>query len=137
MKRKDNFLPYSEQVKIEKIVAGSLWAVTGIFSMFNSVLCLILRMLSSVAIIYTLEKMFCRKAEPADEMAEQNLNKAKAVASDYILCPSLFVAPIASLFLRNTTLSFDLGNLIPAAVFFVVGCHSLITGMVFRKLEDS
>lgn len=137
MKKKNKLLLYSEQVKLEKIVLGSLWAVSGVSSLFNSTLSLILQILSSATIVYTLVRMYFVKAESADEMADQNMNKAKAVASDYMLMLSCCIAIIAMLFLRNTTLSISLNQLIPAVVFFVMGCHSVITGLAFRKFEDS
>lgn len=137
MRKKDKLLLYSERVKLEKILLGSLWAVSGISSLFNSTLSLILQILSLSTVVYTLVRVSFAKAESADEMAEQNMNKAKAVASDCMLMLSCCTAIIAILFLRNTTLSIGMNQLIPAVVFFVMGCHSVITGLAFRKLEDS
>lgn len=136
MKKKGKLLLYSERVKLEKIVLGSLWAISGVSSLFNSTLGLILQILSLTTIVYTLVRVSCTKAESADEMADQNMNKAKAVASDYMLMLFCCVAIIAILFLRDTTLSIGLNQLIPAVVFFVMGCHSVITGLAFRKFED-
>lgn len=137
MKKKDKLLLYSERVKLEKIVLGSLWAVSGASSLFNNTFSLILQILSMITIVYTLVRVSFAKTESADEMAEQNMNKAKAVASDYLLLLSCCIAIIAILFLRNITLSVSLNQLIPAAVFFIMGCHSVITGIAFRKFEDS
>lgn len=137
MRKKDKLLLYSERVKLEKILLGSLWAVSGISSLFNSTLSHILQILSLSTIVYTLVRVSFAKAESADEMAEQNMNKAKAVASDCMLMLSCCTAIIAMLFLRNTTLSIGISQLIPAVVFFVMGCHSVITGLAFRKFEDS
>lgn len=105
--------------------------------MFNSIVASILQILSMATIAYTLVRVSFAKAESADEMAEQNMNKAKVVASDCMLMLSCCTAIIAILFLRNTTLSIGLNQLIPAVVFFVMGCHSVITGLAFRKFEDS
>ncbi len=136
MKKKGKLLLYSDRVKIEKIVLGSLWAVSGVASLFNSIVASILQILSMATIVYTLVRVSFAKTEDADEMAEQNMNKAKAVASDCMLMLSCCTAIIAMLFLRNTTLSIGLNQLIPAVVFFVMGCHSVITGLAFRKFED-
>lgn len=137
MKKKDKLLLYSERVKIEKIVLGSLWVVSGVSYLFNSTLSLILQILSSVTIVYTLVRVYCAKAEAADEMAEQNMNKAKAVASDYMLLLSSCIGIIAILFLRNITSPISLDRLIPSVVFLVMGCQFIITGLAFRKYEDS
>lgn len=137
MKNKEKLLRYSERVKIEKIVLGSLWLVSGVCSLFNNIFCLILQILSMATIIYTIIRVYCAKVESADEMADQNMNRAKAVASDYINIFSCCAAIIAMLFLQNITLSITLNHLIPAVVFFVMGCHSVITGLAFRKFEDS
>lgn len=137
MRMKDKLLLYSERVKLEKILLGSLWAVSGISSLFNSTLSLILQILSLSTVVYTLVRVSFAKAESADEMAELNMNKAKAVASDCMLMLSCCTAIIAILFLRNTTLSIGMNQLIPAVVFFVMGSHSVITGLAFRKFEDS
>lgn len=137
MKRKDKLLLYSERVKLEKILLGSLWAVSGVCSLFDSILSLSMQILSMTTIIYTIVRVSCAKAESTDEMADQNMNKAKAIASDYMLMLSCCIAIIAILFFRNITLAIGLNQLIPAVVFFVMGCHYVITGLAFRKFEDS
>lgn len=137
MKKKDKLLLYSERVKLEKIVLGSLWAVSGVASLSNSIVASISQIISMATIVYTLVRIHYAKVEAADEMAEQNMNKAQAFASNYMLLLSCCVAIIAILFLRDVTLSISLSKLIPTVVFFVMGCHSVITGLAFRKFEDS
>ncbi len=136
MKKNGKLLLFSERVRLEKILLGSLWTASGVSSLFNSTLGLILQILSLTTIVYTLVRVSFAKAESADEMAEQNMNKAKAVASDYMLMLFCCIAIIAILFLRNITLAISLNQLIPAVVLFVMGCHSVITGLAFRKFED-
>lgn len=136
MKKKAKLLLYSKRVKIEKIVLGSLWAVSGVSSLFNSTVALILQILSMATIVYTLVRVSFTKTETADEMAEQNMNKAKAIASDYMLILSCCIAIIAMLFFQNISLAINLNQLIPAVVFLTMGCHSVITGLAFRKFED-
>lgn len=137
MNKKDRILRYSERVKIEKIILGSLWMIAGASSWINSIWCLILRILSCGTIVYTWVRVSLAKVEAADEMADQNMNKAKAYASDLGSLLSCCAAIFAILFLRNTTVSISLGDLIPDVVFFVMGCNCLITGLAFRKYEDS
>lgn len=91
--------------------------------------------LSLSAIVYSILKITCSNVEAADEMAEQNINKAKSFASDLMRLLSCCAAILAILFLRDVTLTLNLSTLVPAIVFFVMGCHSLITGLAFRKFE--
>lgn len=137
MKKKEKLLLYSERVKIEKLALGSLWIISGVSSLFNCIFNLILQILSSATIVYALARLSCTKTESADEMADQNMNKAKALASDYMLFLSCFASIFSVLFLRNTTLSISLSQLIPAVVSLLMGCHSVITGLAFRKFENS
>lgn len=135
--KKNDLLLYSERVKIEKIVLGSIWIISGASSWLNNIWGLILQLLSFATMIYALVRVSCAKVETEDEMAVQNMNKAKATAADCILLLACCVAIFAILFLRNTSLSISLGDLLPSVVFFAMGCYSLITGLAFRKYEDS
>ncbi len=136
MKKKGKLLLYSERVKLEKILLGSLWTVSGVSSLFNNTVGVILQILSLTTILYTLVRVFFAKAESADEMAEQNMNKAKAVASDCMLMLFCCIAIIAIFYPRNITLEISMNQLIPTVVFIVMGCHYVITGLAFRKFED-
>lgn len=135
MNKNGKILHYSERVIIERILLGNVWLITGVSTLYHTTWSLVMLILSLSAIVYSILKITCSNVEAADEMAEQNINKAKSFASDLMRLLSCCAAILAILFLRDVTLTLNLSTLVPAIVFFVMGCHSLITGLAFRKFE--
>lgn len=135
MNKNGKVLHYSERVIIERILLGNVWLITGVSTLYHTTWSLVMLILSLSAIVYSILKITCSNVEAADEMAEQNINKAKSFASDLMRLLSCCAAILAILFLRDVTLTLNLSTLVPAVVFFVMGCHSLITGLAFRKFE--
>lgn len=135
MNKNGKVLHYSERVIIERILLGNVWLITGVSTLYHTTWSLVMLILSLSAIVYSILKITCSNVEAADEMAEQNINKAKSFASDLMRLLSCCAAILAILFLRDVTLTLNLSTLVPAIVFFVMGCHSLITGLAFRKFE--
>lgn len=129
-------LYYSDRVKLEKIFLGIIWLISGIFGFFDGILSLVMQIAASITCIYVLLKISTTKKEKADEMAEQNMNRAKALALDHMQIVYCCLAIIAIIFLRNVELSIGLNKVIPNITFIAMGINQLIVGFAFRKFEE-
>lgn len=129
-------LYYSDRVKLEKTFLGLIWLISGILGFFDSIISLVMQAAASITCIYALIKISTAKKENADEMAEQNMNRAKALALDYMQIVYCGVAIIAIIFLRNVELSIGLNKIIPNITFIAMGINQLIVGFAFRKFEE-
>ena len=129
-------LYYSDRVKLEKIFLGIIWLISGIFGFFDGILSLVMQIAASITCIYALIKISISKKENADEMAEQNMNRAKALALDYMQIVYCCLAIIAIIFLRNVELSIGLNKIIPNITFIAMGINQLFVGFAFRKFEE-
>ena len=129
-------LYYSDRVMLEKIFLGIIWLISGIFGFFDGILSLVMQIAASITCIYVLLKISTTKKEKADEMAEQNMNRAKALALDHMQIVYCCLAIIAIIFLRNVELSIGLNKVIPNITFIAMGINQLIVGFAFRKFEE-
>ena len=129
-------LYYSDRVKLEKTFLGLIWLISGILGFFDGILSLVMQIAASITCIYALLKISTTKKEKADEMAEQNMNRAKALALDYMQIVYCCLAIIAIIFLRNVELSIGLNKIIPNITFIVMGINQLFVGFAFRKFEE-
>lgn len=129
-------LYYSDRVKLEKTFLGLVWLISGILGFVDGIISLVMQAAASITCIYTLLKISTAKKEDADEMAEQNMNRAKALALDYMQIVYCCLAIAAILFLRNFELSIGLNKIIPNITFIAMGINQLIVGFAFRKFEE-
>ena len=129
-------LYYSDRVKLEKIFLGIIWLISGILGFFDGILSLVMQIAASITCIYALIKISISRKENADEMAEQNMNRAKALALDYMQIVYCCLAIVAIIFLRNVELSIGLNKIIPNITFIAMGINQLIVGFAFRKFEE-
>lgn len=127
---------YSERVKLEKTFLGIIWLASGVLGFFDGIISLIMQAMASITCVYTLLKVSRAKKEEADEMAEQNMNRAKALAFDYMQIVYCCLAIVAILLLKNVELSIGLNKIIPNITFIAMGVNHLFVGLVFRKFEE-
>lgn len=133
MKKK---LYYSDRVKLEKTFLGVVWTISGVLGFWDGIISLVMQAIASVICIYTLLRVSFAQKEDADEMAEQNMNRAKALTHDYMQIVYCCFAIAAILFLKNMKLAVSLSELIPNITFIVLGINHLVVGLTFRKLEE-
>ena len=129
-------LYYSDRVKLEKTFLGLIWLITGLLGFWDSLISLAMKVVTMIACSYTLLKVIRSKKENEDEMAEQNINRAKAFTSDYTQITCCVLAIVAMLFLNGVELSVDLGKIIPNITFICMGINHLVVGFAFRKFEE-
>lgn len=136
MKNQEKVLRYSDRVKAEKLLLGFIWLISGVLFCFDNIVSLVMQVVACITCIYTLIRVSFSKKEEADEMAEQNMNRAKASALDWMQIVYYCLAIAAILFLRNVELSVCLNEIIPAVMFIGLGINQLIVGFTFRKFEE-
>lgn len=136
MNTNKKILRYCQRVWLEKIITGSALLFASICCFFTGILPLVGEGISLVVMLYSILRVLLSRTEPADEMAVQNMNRAKAFASDalsFVLC---LVVMASILFLRQAPDTPALRRLIPAVAFLSLGSNNLLTGLAFRKLEE-
>lgn len=69
-------------------------------------------------------------------MATANLNEAKAVAPDTTRTLLLVVSVILLMIPKEVTGSINWGKFIYPAVVFIAGLPEVITGLVFKRIEE-
>lgn len=129
-------MSYAEQIRLLKVVSGIAWIVVGISGCFENIVCSIIQILALLVCIINIVRVSVAKKENSDEMADENLCKAKAKTLD-IMHGVFCVIAIAAMFVfgRNT-ITLDWTKAIPAVFFIVLGVAELSVGVAFRKLED-
>ena len=126
----------AEQIRLLKVVSGIAWIVVGIFGCFENTICLIIQILALLLCAINIIRVSAAKKENSDEMAEENLCKAKAKTLDIMHGVFCVIAIAAIFILGRNTITLDWAKVIPATFFIVLGIEELIVGVVFRKLED-
>lgn len=128
-------MSFAEQIKLLKVVTGILWIVAGICSCFDNTVCSAIQMAACILGIIIIVGISVAKKEKSDEMADENLCKAKAKILDITHLSSCIIAIVAILIQGNTTITLDWSKAIPTAVFIILGIEELSVGIAFRKLE--
>lgn len=136
MKTNKKILRYSQRVLLEKVITGSALLLSGICCFFTGIFPLVGAGTSLAVMIYSILRVLLSRAEQADEMAEQNMNKATAFASRALSIALCLAVIAAILFLREAPDTPTLRRLVPAVAFLALGSNDLLTGLVFRKLEE-
>ena len=128
-------MSFAEQVWRLKVVSGAAWIFVGAFSCFDNPVCTVLHVLALLILPINIIYIALAKRENSDEMAEENLNMAKAKTLD-IMQVLFGVGGIAALLLCEVAeMDWDWSKMILAVVFVVVGVQNLVSGLIFRKLE--
>ena len=129
-------MSFAEQIRTIKFVNGHAWIMAGIFGCFDNVICRIFQILALLVGMINIFYVFAAKGERSDEMADENLCKAKANALDKMQRIFCFIAILAMLTNGEITITLDWPRVIPAVLFILLGVQDLIVGRTFRKLED-
>lgn len=133
--KKGKIMRYTKRMDIENFVIGTLWVVCSALVWNDSILGKTMNCIALLALIYSLLAIIFAKTEKADEMAEQNLNRAKAFALECMLLLGCLVAIVALMFLDDVVLNVNIDKLIRSFLYAEVGVCRLLTGFAFRKYE--
>ena len=138
MKKKERLVPVGTKIFWGQTVMGILWIGVGLTGMFDNLICNILKILFLIAAIVALAKVakIGRIGDDGDEMAEYNYTKAQAKAGGalyMVLCIASIVSALGFGLLQNMDIGWS--RIIPLVFFVLMGIHSLLIGLFFRKLE--
>ncbi len=126
-----------KQIKYEYTINGALFIAAGIFYIFDNMPCKILFIVCACSSIYALTKSTTSPKEAKDEMAKQNLSRAKACTltrSHLILCIIMLFLFFFLDFPISDTINWK--KLILPFLFIVSGFMELSTGYQFKKFEE-
>lgn len=127
----------AEQIRLLNTVGGVAWIVVGVSNCFENTAFLIVRILGLLVCIASIVRVSVAQKENADEMAEENLCKAKAKTLDTMHGLFCVIAIAAMFVLGRGAVALDWAKVIPAVFFIVLGVERLLVGVNFRKLEDA
>ena len=131
---------YTAYVKYESIYNGMLYILCGIISFIGGLMenVFVLGALVIIAAInvFTRAKSSFGKWEKADEMAQENINRAKACTLEYMeLVCCIFTVTAMTLF-AGIDLPVSLSTFCSSVCFVFLGCSKLLTGILYKKYEE-
>lgn len=135
--KKNETMSYADQIHMLNAVRGILWIFIGVLSCFESLVCTGLQILMLLICGGIIVRVAMAKREASDEMAQENLCRAKAIALDVMHGCFCIISIVAMILLRGKTAEVDWAKVIPAVFFMILGVEELIVGIAFRKLEDA
>ena len=135
MKKQLSFFDY---IKLEKTWRGFAWFATGILGFLGGFFYLISSLTAMILSILVLKQTLAPKREKPDEMAERNINRAKARAMDYmqLACLVLVLVGVAVFSLFDIHLNITPSMLLLNVTFILMGTNDLLVGILFKKYED-
>lgn len=133
----------STKVFWKKIILGILWLLAAVTGLFRNVRLLdFVHLLSLLSALVLNIAIFRFPADNFDEMAHANQQQAKAKALDILtyclIGIALTVFMLSSYFpaqMSQLMIGTDHLDLMVGFIFLILGLNSLITGLIFRKLE--
>ena len=131
---------YTAYVKNESIYSGMLYIACGIVSfvggLVQNVFVLGALIIVAATHVFTRVKSSFEKWEKADEMAQENINRAKARALEYMELACCMFTVIAMLLFAGIDLPVSLPTFLSSVCFIFVGCSKLLTGILYKKYEE-
>lgn len=137
MKNK-NELSITDQIKIRYAKHGFSWILTGILRFFDNIPCRILSTIALAVSIYFLVKYMFANKEAEDEMATQNLWKAKAYTLDQmkiIFCLALLAMTTLNFFTNQYFLAANIEQVLVPIAFLIMGVENFLIGIIFHYLD--
>ena len=131
---------YTAYVKNESIYSGILFIICGIVSFIGgfveNVFVLSLLAIVTATNVFTMAKSTFGKWEKADEMAQENINRAKARALDYMELVCCIFTTITITLFASVDLPVSLPTFLASVGFIFVGCSKLLTGILYKRYEE-
>lgn len=134
--KKEKTLSVAKQIELLQIVNGAGWMLAGVFCLRETILFLSLHVAAMFVSITSITYVMLKQKEEMDEMARENLYKAKASAHDIMHCVLCVAMILATLFIKKIVLdTVDWGMVLRMTFCMVIGFQNLVVGLTFRKLE--
>ena len=119
-----------------KIFVGCTWIGSGVFGIFDNLVCDILHIICLLSAIIVMVVLMRVDLEEDDEMAEYNYTKANAKTTRYmhiVYCVCSVLSAVVGGLLKDAGIPWH--RVIPELFFLLMGIQNIITGVIFRKLE--
>jgi len=133
-------MSYAEQIRVIKTRRGMIWVLIGLLHLFDSILLGTIRLVATIACIVSIVRMERTRKENSDEMAQENLDQAKAATLDFMQMGFLWVSILAmalAFLVKESVILLDWTNILPAVCLVIYGIGELLVGVKFRKLEEA
>ena len=131
---------YTTYVKYESIYTGILYVLCGIISFMGGLVENVFVLGALVIVVavnvFTRAKSTFGKWEEADEMAQENINRAKARALEYMELACCISTVIAMTLFTGVDLPVSLSTFLSSVCFVFVGCSKLLVGILYKKYEE-
>ena len=133
-------MPFSRQILLSKVLGGSALALAGLLGLLDQpILGLVDPILLQIAAlflsVYLTIKVSGAKKEASDEMAEENLNRAKARTLDLIYYVFLLLILLSRFLPQGELPSLDWLRTLQGVCFIFIGVQELLVGLIFIRLE--
>lgn len=131
-------LSFTDQMRIRYALHGIAWMIAGVFKFFDNIPC---RFISTVAIavsVFLLVKFMHADRELEDEMARENLHKAKSATLDslrIIACVVLIIFAVIDIAFSTELLAANIKSVIVPIMFIWMGIENLLIGLFFNRFD--
>lgn len=133
MKKK---LTYSDSIKLEYTFFGVIFIISGILGFVDGIIATIASAVSFVICLYVMVRCLVSKREKPDEMATENLNRAKALAMDIMLLVYCVLAIAGSLLALHVDIPIKMTTLLLSGCFIILGANKFLIGLLYTKYEE-
>ena len=127
---------YSTQIALRETINGLLWCIAAIVWFFDNPVCRVIYVVLLAIAVFSQSFALFGKFEKSDEMAVANLNEAKAEALDITRILLLIVSVILIMIPDEMVSSIGWSSIVYPAVVFMVGLPEVITGLMFKRIEE-
>lgn len=127
---------YSTQIALRETINGLLWCIAAILWFFDNPACRAICVVLLAIAVFSQAFSIFGKFEKSDEMATANLREGKAVSLDISRIILLVVSVVLLMIPKEIASSINWHNIIYPAVVFMIGLPEVITGLVFKHIEE-
>ena len=131
-------ISFRDQIRSRYLIAGICWIIAGITRFTDSKVFGIIGLVFLLISIYFQVRVFIHKREEMDEMAEENINAAQAVAFNVaVIILLLFYIICGNILPDIFNVLIDLNEHIYPFITIFLGLLNLIVGAYFIVSEDA
>ena len=136
MFKHSNVLTIGQQIFLSNIISGILWILCGFCGFLNTTVSSFIQILLFLVIVLLNIVLIHSKREAEDEMSDLHFSKAETVTSFVLSAIFCLIAILTALFSKPLNfINWNWPQVISCVFYILLGLKSLVTGIVFKKLE--
>ena len=133
-------MSYSDYIKNANTYAGILYLIVGTVSFIGSIMkntffVVLLLIVALASAVNTIKPIFFKTEQP-DEMAQQHIDRAKALAMDYMELIFRIATIVGMILFFFIDLPVSLPTFLAVISFTFLGCNKLLVGILYKKYEE-